>query len=66
MQCEHCHAPFTPKHPRAKFCSSRCRGAAWYGQRYDRLTRLKTLLVRAIEEVDVLDQVGIRRKAKRP
>ncbi len=51
-RCEQCHTDFEPKHPRARFCSSHCRGAAWYGQRHMRLMTLRGLVVRVIEEVD--------------
>ena len=27
--CESCGTPFEPRHPRGRFCSSKCRGAAW-------------------------------------
>jgi hypothetical protein len=66
MTCAHCGASFDPKHSSGRFCKPACRAASWHKQRHERLSVLKTLLVRAIEEVDVLEQVGTRRKAKRP
>ncbi len=29
MHCEECRTPIQPKHPRGRFCSSKCRAAAW-------------------------------------
>lgn len=28
-RCETCGTPFEPRHPRGRFCSSKCRAAAW-------------------------------------
>jgi len=33
LACAHCDAEFTPKNLRARFCSDRCRAAAWQAQR---------------------------------
>ncbi len=56
MLCEHCTAPFTPKHPRARFCSTRCRLAAWHGKRRTTLAILETLLLKAVDQIRALRQ----------
>lgn len=33
LRCETCKADFQPRHPRARFCSGRCRVAAWKRRR---------------------------------
>jgi hypothetical protein len=33
VRCAHCDGEFTPKTTRRRFCSSRCRSAAWEQQR---------------------------------
>lgn len=33
MRCAVCDKGFSPKHPRGRFCSSRCRLAAWQQRR---------------------------------
>ncbi len=47
MRCAHCEADFTPKTIRRRFCSDRCRKAAWTGAKAEDL-------VRALEDVDRL------------
>ncbi len=48
MDCAWCRAEFTPKHPRGRFCSGRCRVAAWHAGREprdpDRERRLRELV----------------------
>ncbi len=56
MDCEHCTSAFTPKHPRARFCSTRCRLAAWHGKRLAKLETLETMLLRAVDQVRALRQ----------
>ncbi len=56
MDCGHCTSAFTPKHPRARFCSTRCRLAAWHGKRRTTLETLETMLLRAVDHVRVLRQ----------
>lgn len=29
MRCESCGTAFEPRHPKARFCSDKCRAAAW-------------------------------------
>lgn len=33
MRCETCRADFQPRHPKARFCSGRCRRARWQAKR---------------------------------
>ena len=41
MRCEHCEADFQPKNIRGRFCSAKCRKAAWQRKREDREARLR-------------------------
>jgi hypothetical protein len=41
MLCSHCDAEFTPKHPHGRFCSSKCRAAAWQRKREDKLASME-------------------------
>ena len=43
MRCAHCDAEFTPKNSRGRFCSAKCRSAAWQAKREEREHRLKGL-----------------------
>ncbi len=53
MICETCGATFTPKHPRGRYCSGRCRVAAWEKRkaqaRNERKRKVRGLLEEAIE-----------------
>ncbi|MFI5341961.1 MAG: hypothetical protein ACHQ7N_19255 [Candidatus Methylomirabilales bacterium] len=44
MRCEHCEADFTPKTSRRRFCSAKCRKAAWQRKREDRESRIRELV----------------------
>jgi len=44
MRCAHCEAEFKPKTTRRRFCSAKCRAAAWQRRRELRETRLKGLV----------------------
>jgi hypothetical protein len=44
MRCAHCEGEFTPKNIRGRFCSARCRAAAWQANRAQREDRLKGLV----------------------
>ena len=44
MCCAHCDAEFTPKRSTGKFCSARCRSAAWQANRAKREDRLRGLV----------------------
>lgn len=50
MRCEQCDADFTPKHPRGRFCSAKCRKAAWGARRDAHEARLKDLAKRFAKE----------------
>lgn len=41
MHCEHCEADFNPKNIRGRFCSAKCRKAAWQRNRVDRESRMR-------------------------
>ena len=41
MRCAHCEADFEPKTSRGRFCSAKCRKAAWQRKREDREARLR-------------------------
>ncbi len=53
MRCTVCDKGFSPKHPRGRFCSSRCRLAAWQQRRAqaqaDEKARVRMLLREALE-----------------
>jgi hypothetical protein len=44
MRCAHCGADFTPKNSRGRFCSTRCRCAAWQAERLHQEDRVKGLV----------------------
>ena len=44
MRCEHCEGDFAAKNSRGRFCSAKCRKAAWQRKREDREDRLKGLV----------------------
>ena len=59
MRCAHCEAEFTPKNVRGRFCSGRCRSAAWQEHRQADLAQLEESLVRTLARVR-----GLRRSSK--
>ncbi len=44
MRCAHCDQEFARKTARRRFCSDRCRVAAWQAMRAQRADRLKGLV----------------------
>ncbi len=65
MHCAFCDKGFSPKHLRGRFCSSRCRLAAWHQRRAqaqaDEKVRVRLLLRQALavlegEEHRLLDE----------
>ena len=44
MRCAHCEAEFTPKRTTGKYCSTRCRCAAWQSNRAKREDRLRSIV----------------------
>ena len=59
MRCAHCDTEFTPKRTTGKFCSAKCRSAAWQQKRHDELAGLEEQLTRALARVH-----GLRRSSK--
>lgn len=51
MRCAHCEAEFTPKNTRGRFCSSRCRSAAWQASRTATLAGVQTTLERVLVQL---------------
>jgi hypothetical protein len=51
MECAECGATFTPKHPRGRFCTDRCRARAWKTAREREVTAIEETLARALERV---------------
>jgi hypothetical protein len=43
-RCAHCDKEFAPKHQRGRYCSSRCRAAAWQAARRNREDRLRQMV----------------------
>jgi hypothetical protein len=52
--CAHCDQEFTPKNVRGRFCSSKCRAAAWQRKRHDELGQVEEQLTRAVTRVRAL------------
>jgi hypothetical protein len=48
MRCAHCEAEFTPKNVRGRFCSGKCRAAAWQRQRHADLAHLEDQAARLV------------------
>ena len=53
MRCANCDADFTPKNSRGRFCSAKCRAAAWQAQRAKREERLMGLVKMLAREAGV-------------
>jgi hypothetical protein len=54
MRCEHCEADFNPKTVRGRFCSAKCRKAAWQAHRQADIAQLEDSLTRALAWVHAL------------
>lgn len=56
IRCEQCRAGFEERHPKARFCSGKCRAAAWQQRRaraqVDRETRALAIVDRCLELLD--------------
>ena len=56
MICLTCGASFTPKHPRGRYCTGRCRVIAWEKRkaeaRNERKRKVRDLLEEALEALD--------------
>jgi hypothetical protein len=61
MRCAYCDQEFEPKTTRRRFCSNRCRAAAWQRKREDALARLEENLTHALAQVQ-----AIRERSTRP
>jgi hypothetical protein len=61
MVCEYCDSDFIPKHPRGRFCSAKCRTAAWHESRQAGLATIEAALSRALEAVRILRQAKSER-----
>ena len=56
MRCAHCEAEFTPKNVRGRFCSDKCRAAAWQAYREHALARIEQNLPHALTHVQTIRQ----------
>jgi hypothetical protein len=54
MRCEHCDGDFTPRNIRGRFCSAKCRKAAWQASRKRELTLVEEQLTRALTRIRAL------------
>jgi hypothetical protein len=54
MRCAHCEAEFTPRRSSGKYCSDRCRAAAWQAQWKDALALVEEQLTRVLIRVRTL------------
>lgn len=52
--CAFCGTGFEPRHPRARFCSDKCRAAAWQAQRRRELSLALEELGRVAERLQRL------------
>ena len=64
MLCAWCRAEFTPKHPRGRFCSGRCRVASWHAEQRrpdpERVRRLQDLARPLVKQALLLaKEVGL-------
>ncbi len=54
MRCPSCGQAFTPKHPRGRFCSDRCRAEGWRAERVSveraRLLEIRRMLQAVLDE----------------
>lgn len=60
MHCAHCETDFTPKRTTAKYCSTRCRAAAWARNRADTLAMVEDQLARALTRLQTIRKTGRR------
>jgi hypothetical protein len=54
MRCTHCETEFTPKRTTGKFCSAKCRAAAWQRKRHDELACLEDQAERLLIRIRAL------------
>ena len=60
MLCAHCDAEFIPKNSRRRFCSAKCRAAAWQRKRGDDLALVEEQLARVLTRVRALRGPAVR------
>jgi hypothetical protein len=60
MLCAHCDQEFTAKNIRRRFCSARCRAAAWQANRADALALVEDALTRALTRLQEIRKCGRR------
>jgi hypothetical protein len=60
MRCVHCEAEFTPKRSTGKYCSAKCRAAAWTRERRDALAVVEDQLTRALTRLQTIRKSGRR------
>jgi hypothetical protein len=51
VRCAQCDGEFTPKNSRRRFCSAKCRKAAWTDRREQELALVLESLTRATEHL---------------
>ena len=51
MCCAHCDGEFTPKNIRGRFCSAKCRAAAWHAKRDQVLASVTNRLEHALQRL---------------
>jgi hypothetical protein len=61
MRCQHCDTNFEARTVRRRFCSDKCRKAAWQAKRAHTLARLQENLSHALAQVQ-----AIRERRTRP
>ena len=61
MRCAHCGAEFEAKTNRRRFCSAKCRAAAWQETRKGRLASLEDRLSLALAEVQAVRRSHVQR-----
>jgi hypothetical protein len=58
MLCAHCDLEFAPRNIRRRFCSSRCRSAAWQEARDKEIRGVLDDLARVTRRVETLRRKG--------
>jgi hypothetical protein len=60
MRCAYCDQNFEPKTVRRRFCSDKCRAAAWQANRQHALARLEENLTHALARVQAIRDQSTR------
>ena len=56
MRCAHCDGEITPKRTTGKYCSTRCRAAAWHAHREQELASVTKGLAQVLHRLQRLQR----------